>query len=256
MHEEYVRMVEGADTAVLFIHGIVGSPNHFKELVPLVPDHVSVFNMLLDGHGGGVKDFSRSSMKKWEKQTRDTLSKLLETHESVYVAAHSMGTLLAIENAVCEPRIKGMLLLAVPIKLFWRPVMLRYILSIYFDKASPSDPVSKAARECYGIRIEKNLLSYTGWIPRYLELFHKIGRTKKLLPLVDTPCTAYQSRRDEVVSRRSVKYLNKRSRFTVKTLQSSGHYFYSPEDTELLKEEFSSLLNGVCKAVPRQERLS
>ena len=30
-HAEYKRMVPGADTAVLFVHGILGTPNHFRE---------------------------------------------------------------------------------------------------------------------------------------------------------------------------------------------------------------------------------
>ena len=35
IHQEYVRKVPGADTAVLFIHGIVGTPNHFTDLISL-----------------------------------------------------------------------------------------------------------------------------------------------------------------------------------------------------------------------------
>lgn len=56
-HREYVRIVPGAKTAVLFMHGIVGTPNHFRDLLPLVdlvPDDWSVYNVLLPGHGGTV----------------------------------------------------------------------------------------------------------------------------------------------------------------------------------------------------------
>ena len=35
-HREYRRIVSGADTAVMFLHGIVGTPNHFRDLIPLV----------------------------------------------------------------------------------------------------------------------------------------------------------------------------------------------------------------------------
>ena len=70
-HKEYVRIVPGADTAVLFIHGIVGTPNHFTDLislVELVPEDWSVCNLLLDGHGGNADDFAATSMKKWKNQ--------------------------------------------------------------------------------------------------------------------------------------------------------------------------------------------
>ena len=63
MHKEYKRIVNGADSAVLFIHGILGTPNHFKEFIPLVPKEYSVHNLLLDGHGKGVKEFSRKKRK-------------------------------------------------------------------------------------------------------------------------------------------------------------------------------------------------
>ena len=68
MHREYKRIVRGADRAILFVHGIVGTPNHFRDLVPLVPESISVYNILLDGHGKGVTDFSRTSLQKWRKR--------------------------------------------------------------------------------------------------------------------------------------------------------------------------------------------
>ena len=36
MHEEYIRDVPGSDTAVLFIHGILGTPNHFRRFLSLI----------------------------------------------------------------------------------------------------------------------------------------------------------------------------------------------------------------------------
>ena len=65
-HKEYIKICDNSTTAILFIHGIVGTPNHFKEFVSLIPSSFSVYNLLLDGHGRGVKDFSKTSMQKWE----------------------------------------------------------------------------------------------------------------------------------------------------------------------------------------------
>ena len=45
---------------MLFVHGIVGTPRHFDFLIDVVPSTVSIYNMLLDGHGYGVRDFSRT----------------------------------------------------------------------------------------------------------------------------------------------------------------------------------------------------
>ena len=54
MHKEYKRIVENSPKALLFIHGILGTPNHFAPFIPLVPENLSVYNLLLDGHGKGV----------------------------------------------------------------------------------------------------------------------------------------------------------------------------------------------------------
>ena len=50
----YIREIAGADTALLMIHGIVGTPAHFSMLYPYVPKDWSIYNMVLDGHGGSV----------------------------------------------------------------------------------------------------------------------------------------------------------------------------------------------------------
>ena len=85
--------------AVLMIHGIVGSPAHFRALYPAIPENWTVHNILLDGHGKGVSDFSRSSMQKWQTQVERAMEDLLSRHEQVLIIAHSMGTLLALELA-------------------------------------------------------------------------------------------------------------------------------------------------------------
>ena len=80
MHKEYKRIAQHPETAVLFLHGIVGTPNHFRAFVPLVPEDMSVYNMLLDGHGKGVRDFSHTSMEKWRNQVAGAVGELLKEH--------------------------------------------------------------------------------------------------------------------------------------------------------------------------------
>ena len=86
-HKENKRIIKGASSAVLFIHGIIGTPNHFDRFIPLIPGDVSVHNILLDGHGNSVTDFSHTSMKKWESQVTDAVAELSKTHEKIYIVA-------------------------------------------------------------------------------------------------------------------------------------------------------------------------
>lgn len=244
-HKEFKRIIEASDTAVLFIHGIAGTPNHFRDFIDLVPSHISVCNLLLDGHGKGVKDFSKTSMKKWVEQVQRAVDELSLTHKEIYIAAHSMGTLFAIEQAVKNPKITKLFLLAVPIKLFLRPEMFSISLRVYLDRIKPDDHVAQAAKNCYGIGHSPNPLAYIGWIPRFLELFAKIRQTQKLFPLLETPCTAYQSSKDEMVSTNSIEYLKQNSCISVVELKNSGHYYYEADDMALLLNSFQVLLDQI-----------
>lgn len=244
-HREYKKIREAAEAAVLCIHGIVGTPNHFQMLLPLIPEEVSLWNLLLDGHGKGVRDFARTSMKVWQTQVQEAVDELAKTHKRIYIVAHSMGTLFAIEQAVRCQRIAGLFLLAVPIKLFLKPAMLRAPLKILFGKTDPDDKMTIAAQNCCGVKVEKNIFLYFSWIPRMVELLRKIRATRKLLPLVKTPCNIYQSAKDEVVSGGSVKYLRRYPQLKVAELERSGHYYYEEEDKAFLLEEFEKFMEAV-----------
>ena len=237
---EYVRMVDGAKRAIVFIHGIVGHSGFFKEYVDLVSDDTSIYNVLLDGHGKGVKDFSKTSMKKWENQVTAIVDKLSETHDEIYMVGHSMGTLLSIEQASKNQKVKKMFLMASPIKVFVTPRLIRIILKIYLGKVKPNDEITTASKEYYGCTERKNPFSYIPWSFRIFELFGKIRKTKKLISKIEIPTYVYQSYKDEVVSKRSIKYLKKHSKFTVNTLEKSWHCYY-PEK-EFLQEEFKEFI--------------
>ncbi len=242
MHKTYKHMVKNADAAVLLIHGIVGTPNHFSPFLPLIPADMSIYNILLDGHGKGVEDFSKTSMKKWEKQVALAANELALTHNKIYIAAHSMGCLLAMEQCVKNTKVRGLFLLAPPIKLFLRPQMVTSSLKVYFDKIDPSDEAGLAAKQCSGVTHSKNPVKYLGWIPRFLELFGKIKDTRKLIDLIDVPCNVYLSCNDEMVSLRSKNLLESNPNISVFPLKKSGHYYYEKEDLQFLKRAFTDFL--------------
>ncbi len=145
-HKEYIRIFNNATTAIMLIHGIVGTPNHFNEFVSLVPESISVYNLLLDGHGKEVKDFSKASIKKWEAQVASVVKELSLTHEEIYIVAHSLGTLLAIEQAIKNRKVCKLFLLAVPLSLSIKPKMPVNSLKVYFDKIRPDDCEALAAK--------------------------------------------------------------------------------------------------------------
>ena len=245
MHKEYRKIYPEADTAILFIHGILGTPDHFSPFLPLVPAAVSVYNLLLDGHGMSVQDFSHTSMEKWEAQVHEAVETLSQSHDNIFIVAHSMGTLLALGEAA-HPKVRELFLLALPIQLGVRPRLLANIFKVYFNRISPTDGAAVAARDACSITLTKNLFAYIGWIPRYLELFQKILKTRRLLPSLSIPCQVYQSAHDEMVSPSSVPYLLNHTDFSVSLLENSEHYRYGEHDLKLLQLHFQLLAQQAC----------
>ena len=242
-HKEYVKISNSAATAVLFIHGIVGTPNHFNEFIPLIPENFSIYNLLLDGHGKGVKDFSKTSMKKWESQVSAAIEQLSLTHKEIYIVAHSLGTLLAIEQSIQSHTVSKLFLLAVPLNLSLKPRMFINSTKVFFDKIRPDDYEALAAKRCYGIQNDRNLFHYIGWIPRFFELFSKIRQARKMINSIHIPCLVYQSRNDELVSGRSTNFLKQNPHISVNELPNSGHYYYAKADRDFLLAEFRRMLH-------------
>lgn len=244
-HEEYKRICEQSDSAILFIHGIVGTPNHFLKLLPMVPDSVSVYNMLLDGHGKSARDFSRTSMKKWVAQVEAAVNELAKSHRKIYIVGHSMGTLLAIEQAIKNESIAALFLMNVPLKIRLKAKWFATTMKIHFDRIKPEDHVALAAKGCYGIANDRNIFHYFGWIPRIFELFSKIRQIRRSLCNLKTPCTAFQAHNDELVATSSIKLLKQNPHISVGELTDSGHYYQDEADFKKLSESFRLFVGGI-----------
>ncbi|MBE6564746.1 MAG: alpha/beta fold hydrolase [Ruminococcaceae bacterium] len=236
-HQEIKRIQQNASTAVLFVHGILGTPDHFRDLLPLLPEETSAWALLLDGHGKDAKAFAKSSMSVWEKQVKQAVEELAATHDRILIAAHSMGTLFAIDEALREPKITGLFLLAVPLYITLKPRAVRNSLKVCFHRVD-HDPYALAAERACSVAIGKNPLACLGWLPRFCELLSKAKRTRPLIERLQTRCTVYHSQNDELVSARSLKHLLENDRISVCILPNSGHYAYAESDAACLQEQF------------------
>lgn len=246
-HSEYRRIVADADTAVLFLHGILGTPRHFDFLLPHVPEGWSVVSLLLDGHGAGVQEFSRTSMARWQAQVRQEVDTLLTQHKRLVIAAHSMGTLFAIQTAIAHPdRVAALFLLAVPIRI--RPRMkaltpaVRIGLSLGAD--SPLPAVASARNAC-SITPDRRVWRYAGWAPRYVELFRTIREVADALPSLAVPTLALQSDGDELVSPAALRVLGRCPAVSLHRLPHSTHYAYDPVDQNRAVALFREMLGNL-----------
>lgn len=228
-------------TTILFIHGILGHPEYFDFLSPLVPQGFRIEKILLKGHGGTPRDFSHASMSEWKKQVDEAVGSLRKDGP-VIIVAHSMGTLFAIAQATAGNADK-LILLNPPLKLrlTWR------LLTNPFKVAAglTNDKWSKAAKEAYSISDDKNLLHYLGWIPRYLELFSEIRQIRTISTELKVPTFIYFASHDEMISPKAENFFPKDQNITIRHLPDSGHYLYSDADRAIIENDFKS----ICKTL-------
>ena len=238
----YYRVQPGAQKAALFVHGIVGTPMHFQELVPLIPEDWSVYNIVLDGHGGQVEDFARTSMKKWKSQVTAQLDEILQSHEQVLIVAHSMGTLFAIDEAIRLPdKVMGLFLLNVPLTPRVLPSAAVSSVKVALGHVKPGTPAADMQNDC-GVHLSPKLWKYLGWIPRFWELILKAHSTRKKLGRIRVPCHAFQSKKDELVSGKACRLLQAQPHIEVTVLPNSGHFCYKGKDLTLLQDRLRHMI--------------
>lgn len=250
-HGSSLRLVPGADTAVVFIHGIAGTPRHFDELLPLtalVPETYSVCNLLLPGHGGAVRDFSSSGMKQWREYALEAVEALCRTHSKIVLVGHSMGTLFSIEAACRWPeKITALVLLAVPlcprVKLSASVRMLRLCFGCLREDIATDYALMRAC----GVEPTWKLWEYAGWIPGFLGLLAQIYRTGRMLQEMSTQAYVFQSAHDELVSKYSQQLLRRNPCIDVHVLPNSGHFYYAPNDETFIRNKFIDLMDEIKK---------
>lgn len=248
-HPETKRLVPGAKYAVLFIHGIVGTPNHFRKAVDLealVPQDWSCRNLLLPGHGQGVKEFAESSGKQWGAYVRDEFLELAETHEAVLIAGHSMGTLFALQLAEEYPeKVCGLFLLNVPLRPWLRLWGIANCIRLALGRVRTRIPREEAILTACGAEPTKCLWRYLTWIPRFLDLFGQISRTESSLTEPEMPYQIIHSRKDELVSDRTVPALRRKGLVQLKELEYSTHFYYIPGEKEEIVTAFREMLCAI-----------
>ncbi len=241
-HEPIRRIISGADTAILFVHGIVGTPDQFRDLLPLVPEHWSCVNLLLPGHGGSVRDFSRSSMAAWRTCVKDEVDALAACHRRVLLVGHSMGTLFCIDESLRRSdAVAGQFLLACPLYPHLMPSAMLQSLQVAFGIHGRTEAAQAAHTAC-SIRATWRLWEYMGWIPRYLELFQAAAQARRQILTVTVPTTAVQSAKDELVSRRSCRPLEEAGAVRLHILPHSRHFYYPAEDLAVLQDYFCTFI--------------
>lgn len=239
IHRPIERIVPGARTAVLFVHGLLGTPRFWQPFLAQVPEAVSCVAMTLPGHGGTVPEFGKVPRGAWREAVDRAIAGLCATHERVYIVAHSLGTLLTINSLTDHPRqVAGMLLIAVPLRLWVQPrAIAANILKGLGLGESP-----EVLATYYGTEQDARPWRYVCWLPRYAELFAESAAARRNIGRLTIPTEAFMFRRDELVSMRSAALLEANPAVHLTNLTASGHHAFAPEEQVRMLEAFGRML--------------
>ena len=101
-----------AETAVLMVHGFLGTPHHFEKLPEVLADAgYRVHVMLLPGHGTTPLDLEKTTRDQLLQAVEDSILDLHNMHQQVIVLGHSMGGALSV-LAAKSVQIDGLILAA------------------------------------------------------------------------------------------------------------------------------------------------
>lgn len=245
METEYVFRPASRYT-IVFVHGIIGSPVRFCDFYPLIPESFSYVKVVLDGHGKKARDFSRTSLKKWEDQILSLLRLLKEKGQKVIYVGHSLGCLFGLcDSLLPEDLISSLFLLNVPLRPKLSFMTVRECLKCTFTKPENYDEMTRILKDNCCIELSKNPFVYLGWIPRFLDLFKKVRETRKIVPLVKTECICFHSGKDELVRKKALDDLRRNPSFEIHVQKDAGHYYLPEADLKEAKERFVSLLSSL-----------
>lgn len=248
MHKEYFYKNANSDTAVLFIHGILGSPNSFADLIRALKNRYTVLALLLPGHGGTARAFSESAMAQWENCVETAVKKLAQKYQNLILVGHSMGCLLAMQAAAATSNtcIKGLFLTAVPLHMQLTPSSASNSLKVVFNRVRPNDTLATAAKNACSVD-SGQLLEHLRWLPRFFELLKKARQCRTLPSQLSIPVLVFQSRKDELVARRSAKHFIGKPNYTLKVLENSRHYYYHPQERAQMADALVQFVEQVSK---------
>lgn len=231
----------GARTAVLFVHGIQGSPRQFRFLAEALPPDVLVRAPLLPGHGGSVRPFLRSRAEDWLRCVRREALALHRQGARILYVGHSMGCLLGLLAArETEISFARQLFLCCPFRIRPTPRYVRNFIRPLLSDRPSDDPFVRASRAANSVHAAAPA-GYLGCIPPYLELFRLMRRVGRQEPPAPDPVSFYFSALDEIVSPRSHAIAEGCPGASVRLLPGCGHNYFTHNARQLLRDRLLEL---------------
>lgn len=190
------------EEAVVFLHGIAGSPAHFREMAETVAAAgYTARGVLLPGHGTRAEELRRVTWHDWYDHAAAEIRALAETHRTVHVVGYSVGAALALELAAGEGALGRLVLMSVPLNPRRSETLMRLgfgLHALFFPRfhGNPPRMVDDTGEEFYYVYKTTPSTIYR----TMLDLVHHAKRT---VLRVENPTLIVQSRTDKSVGAES-----------------------------------------------------
>lgn len=243
-HAEF-ELVNGHGDAVLFVHGILGSPCQFRLLAEEL--NKRGFNcraLLLPGHGGTAEQFYRTSPAKWPGYVDEAIRTARSRYQRVFVVGHSLGGLLCLDAAT-KHDVAEIVLLNTPLSFKISLRQLAFSMKVLFSPKGKDDEFLSVYRQAYSISSGR-IYEYPLMLRQFVGLISYAGRVKRMLHLVTAKTLIFQSARDESVGRKSVVRLmdglvNAQPKLI--WLRNSFHGYFPGDDKDKLLSEICQFIS-------------
>lgn len=242
-HVAYQRMHESADTAVVFVHGLFGSPNQISVFEnALFEAGFDVHAVLLPGHGGSGKEFAHNGYAKWQQHVDGEIKKLSEQYSRVFLIGHSVGGHLCLMTAR-HVTVNGIVLWNTPYRVKLSLVQLRMCVKILFGNKQTDDDFLKSNRRAFSVE-NKNVFRMVTWVPRLLDVMKMSTQVRKVLGEIKVPVLVIQCKKDESVWRHSgALFANHLQNARKIALIKSGHGYLTQDECRTATQEILAFIN-------------
>jgi pimeloyl-ACP methyl ester carboxylesterase len=161
-HYSYQRAVDPTLSPLLLLHGFGGSVGHWRNNIPFLAEHHSVYALDLLGFGQSQKVMTDYGVGLWLEQVYDFWKTFIQ--RPVILVGHSIGSMVALALATKYPEmVRGMVMFTLPDASVLGPAWLR------------SRPLQQMT--AFPLGLIKRLITFP---PLFLPLFRTIRRPRVL----------------------------------------------------------------------------
>ena len=231
--------------AVLLVHGWTAVPYELRRLGRYLNENgYTASGPMLRGHGTVQSDLKNVHWTDWLEDIKKSYDELKKDHDKVYVAGTSIGACLAVILAGKKTDIAGLILMAMPYKLKYEKIALRFAKFMSFFK----EYNKKYYPPTFGISTTiTRLIAYQAYpISSAIETFKLVEIARKYVPKVVQPCFVIQSKSDHIVTKKSLEKIYDQVGSKIKEkkyIKRAYHTFISDIKNESVFEEILNFID-------------